>query len=106
MEEDTSEKLIKDLEGMEIDDLRLMARQNDLSYNGTKSQLLSRIKTHFGYQSQKMFNQESNKKKENTSNFSGAASSFLSTAGPSTSATGTASAEFLRGFVKEASGKV
>ena len=40
-----------------MNDLRLMARQNDLSYNGTKSELLSTIAKHFGYQ---MFIQESN----------------------------------------------
>ena len=95
MEEDTSEKVIKDLEDMETDDLRLMARQNDLSYNGPKSELLSRIKAHFGI-----------------SDLSGAASLSSSKAEPSTSATAskatgtdsktrTASAEALHGFVKE-----
>ena len=94
------EEVIHDLENMEIDDLRFLARQNDLCYNGTKSELLLRIKVHFGCPNEKMYIQESS-----------AASSSLSTAGPSTSATdskatGTASAEVLGGFLKEASGKV
>ena len=100
MEEDTSDKVIQDLENMDIDDLRLMARQNDLRYDGTKSNLLSRIKTHFGYPSHE----------GKISNLSGAASSSSSTAQPSTSAsratetagtTRTASAEVPHGFVKD-----
>ena len=88
MEEDTSEKVIKDLENLEVDDLRLMARQNELSYNGTKSELLSRIKTHFGYPNPE--------------------GKISSTTEPSTSETvsrvaGMASAEVLPGFVKDGS---
>ena len=105
------EEVIHDLENMETDDLRLLARQNDLRYDGTKSELLLRIKANFGCQNEKMYIQESSQNEEDIFNFSSAASSFLSTAGPSTSATdskatGTASAEVLGGFLKEASGKV
>ena len=100
------EEVIHDLEDMELRDLRLLARQNDLSYNGTKSELLLRIKSHFGCQNEKMYIQESSKNKGEIFNFSGAASSSLFTAVPSTSATdsratGMASAEVLPGFVKD-----
>ena len=100
------EEVIYDLENMEIDDLRLLARQNDLCYDGTKSELLLRIKAHFGCQNEKMYIQESSRNEREIFNFSGAASSSLSTAGPSTSATdsratGMASAEVLPGFVKD-----
>ena len=95
------EEVIHDLENMEIDDLRLLARQNDLCYDGTKRELLLRIKAHFGCQNEKMYIQESSQNKGK-----GAALSSLSTAGPSTTATdsrasGMASAEVLPGFVKD-----
>ena len=102
------EEVIHDLDNMEIDDLRLLARQNDLRYDGTKSELLLRIKVHFGCPNEKMYIQESSQNKAEIFNLSGATSSSLSTAGPSTSATdsratGMSSAEVLPGFVKDGS---
>ena len=52
MAEDTNEKVIRDLALMEIDDLRFMARQNDLQFDGTKAELLSRIKAAFGFENE------------------------------------------------------
>jgi hypothetical protein len=82
MTEDTSEKVMHDLNLMETADLRLMARQNNLSFDGTKDQLLSRIKAAFGYGNEK----EEKVSKINESKRASALSSS-STAGPTTSAT-------------------
>ena len=79
MAEDTNEKVLHNLNLLETDDLRLMARQNNLSFAGTKDQLLSRIKVAFGYGDEK----EEKVSKINESKR--AASS--SAAGPTTSAT-------------------
>ena len=54
---DTTEKVLNDLDKLEIDDLRLMARQNGLSYDGEKIELLNRIKRCLGFE---IKNQESN----------------------------------------------
>ena len=78
MAEDTREKVLHDLNLMETNNLRLMARQNHLRFDGTKDQLLSRIKAAFGYGDEK----EEKVSKINQSKR--AASS--STAGPTTSA--------------------
>ena len=49
MEEDTSEEVCFDLDQMDLIDLRLMARQNDLSDEGGRVALLSRIRESFGF---------------------------------------------------------
>ena len=49
MEEDTSEEVLFDLDQMDISDLRLMARQNNLSTDGERLDLLSRIRESFGF---------------------------------------------------------
>ena len=49
MEEDTSEKVLFDLDLMDISDLRLMARQNNVSTDGDRHALLSRIRESFGF---------------------------------------------------------
>ena len=54
---DTSEKVLNDLDKLDIDDLRLMARQNGLCFDGEKIELLNRIKTSFGFENK---NEESN----------------------------------------------
>ena len=58
MAEDTSEKeLLDDLNKLEIDDLRLLASQSGLRFDGEKIELLERIKLCFGFGDE---NQESN----------------------------------------------
>ena len=57
MAEDTSEKVLDDLNKLEIDDLRLMASQSGLPFDGEKIELLERIKLCFGFGDK---NQESN----------------------------------------------
>ena len=54
MAEDTSEKVLHDLDLLEIDDLRIMARQNGLQFEATKAELLSRIKIMFGFENEKV----------------------------------------------------
>ena len=54
MAEDSSEKVMHDLDLLEIDDLRIMARQNDLQFDGTRAELLSRIKAAFGFENEKL----------------------------------------------------
>ena len=54
MAEDSSEKVMNDLELLEIDDLRFMARQNDLQFGGTRAELLSRIKVAFDFENAKI----------------------------------------------------
>ena len=49
MDEDSSEEVLFDLDQMDISDLRLMARQNDLSTEGGRAALLSRIRESFGF---------------------------------------------------------
>ena len=58
MAEDASEKeLLDDLNKLEIDDLRLLASQSGLRFDGEKIELLERIKLCFGFGDE---NQESN----------------------------------------------
>ena len=64
MAEDTSEKVLHDLDLLEIDDLRIMARQNGLQFDGTKAELLSRIKAVFGFENEKLDIEESNQQEE------------------------------------------
>ena len=64
MAEDTSEKVLHDLDLLEIDDLRIMARQNGLQFEGTKAELLSRIKIMFGFENEKVDIEESNQRKK------------------------------------------
>ena len=64
MAEDTNEKVLHDLDLMEISDLRLMARQNDLRFDGTRAELLSRIKAEFGFENEKMYIEESSQQDE------------------------------------------
>ena len=51
---DSWEKVMHDLDLLEIDDLRIMARQNDLQFDGTRAELLSRIKVAFGFENEKV----------------------------------------------------
>ena len=58
MAEDTSEqKVLGDLNKLEINDLRLLASQSGLRFDGEKIELLERIKLCFGFGDK---NQESN----------------------------------------------
>ena len=49
MAEDSRDKVLYDLDQLALNDLRLMAKQNDLDFNGSKKQVLARIKAHFGF---------------------------------------------------------
>ena len=100
---DTGEQVLFELDLMKIENLQLMAWQNELSTEGDRNSLINRIRESFGFGflSKTDANEED---KQKFSSASIASTSSLSTPSSATpAATGTKSAESLPGFVENLS---